>query len=40
MGFEDCRLGLALVHKEVVVDSEDCVLPKTVGFLEKGRSMD
>ena len=40
MGFEGYGLGWAFVHKEVVVESENCVLPKTMGFLEKGRSTD
>ena len=40
MGFEGYGLGWAFFHKEVVVESENCVLPKTMGFLEKGRSTD
>ena len=40
MGFDDFRLGLELVHKEVVAESEDCVLLGTVDFLEKGCSID
>ena len=40
MGFVGYRVGLAFVHKGVVVESEHFVLPRTVGFLEKGRSTD
>jgi hypothetical protein len=40
MGFEGYGLGLAFVHKEVVAESENFFLPRTVGFLEKGRSTD
>jgi hypothetical protein len=50
MGFEDYKPDLAFVHKEdideslegeeVVVELEDCVPPRTVGFLEKGYSTD
>jgi hypothetical protein len=48
MGFEDYELDLAFVHKEdeslereeVVAELEDCVPLRTVGFLEKGYSMD
>jgi hypothetical protein len=40
MGFVDYRLGLEFVHKGVVAESKNCVLPRTVGFLEKGRSTD
>jgi hypothetical protein len=34
------RVGLAFVRKGVVAESEHFVLPRSVGFLEKGRSMD
>jgi hypothetical protein len=48
MGFEDYKLDLTFVHKEdeslereeVVVELENCVPPRTVGFLEKGYSTD
>jgi hypothetical protein len=50
MGFEDYKPDLAFVHKEdideslegeeVVVELEDYVPPRTVGFLEKGYSTD
>jgi hypothetical protein len=40
MGFEDYKLDSAFVHKEVVVELENCVPPRTMGFLEKGYSMD
>jgi hypothetical protein len=50
MGFEDYKPDLVFVHKEdidgslegeeVVVDLEDCVPLKIVGFLEKGHSTD
>ena len=40
MGFVGYRVGLAFVHKGVVAGSEHFVLSRTVGFLEKGRSMD
>ena len=50
MGFEDYKLDMAFVHKEdidgslegeeIVVELEDCVPLRTVGFLEKGYSMD
>ena len=40
MGFEGYKMDLAFVHKGVVVELENCVLPRTVGFLEKGCSMD
>jgi hypothetical protein len=40
MGFEGYRMGLEFVHKEVVAESENCVLPRTMDFLEKGRSTD
>ena len=40
MGFVDYRVGLAFVHKGVVAESENFVLPRTVGLVEKGRSMD
>jgi hypothetical protein len=40
MGFEDYKLDLAFVHKEVVVELEDCVPLRTMGFLEKGYSTD
>jgi hypothetical protein len=50
MGFEDYKLDLAFFHKEnidgslegeeVVLEIEDCVPLRTVGFLEKGCSTD
>jgi hypothetical protein len=50
MGFANYKLDSAFVHKEdineslereeVVVELEDCVPPRTVGFLEKGYSTD
>jgi hypothetical protein len=50
IGFEDYKPDLAFVHKgvmdeslegeEIVVELEDCVPPRTVGFLEKGYSRD
>jgi hypothetical protein len=40
MGFEDYKMDLAFVHKEVVVELVNCVPPRTVGFLEKGYSTD
>jgi hypothetical protein len=50
MGFEDYKPDSAFVHKEdideslereeVVAELEDCVPPRTVGFLEKGYSTD
>ena len=40
MGFAGYRVGLVFVHKGVVVELENCVLPRTVGFLEKGYSTD
>jgi hypothetical protein len=50
MGFEDYKPYLAFFHKEdideslegeeVVVELENCVPPRTMGFREKGYSMD
>ena len=40
MGFEDYKMDLGFVHKDFVAEFEDCVLPRTVVFLEKGCSMD
>ena len=40
MGFEGYGLGWAFVHKEVVAEPENFVLPGIVGFLKKERSMD
>jgi hypothetical protein len=40
MGFTGYRLGLEFVHEEVVTESENFVLPKIVGFLEKECSTD
>ena len=40
MGFVDYRVGLAFVHKGFFVEPEHFVLPRTVGFLEKGCSTD
>jgi hypothetical protein len=40
MGFAGYRVGLAFVHKGVIAESEHFVLPRTVGFLEKGCSTD
>jgi hypothetical protein len=48
MGFEDYKRDSTFVHKEdeslereeVVSELEDCVLLRTVGFLEKGYSTD
>ena len=40
MGFEDYKLDLGFVQKGVVVELENCVLPRIVGFLEKGYSTD
>jgi hypothetical protein len=50
MGFEDYKPDLVFVHKEdideslegeeVIVELEDCVPLRTVGFLEKGYSTD
>ena len=39
MGFEGYGLGWAFVHKEVVAESANFVLPGSVGFLRKERSM-
>ena len=39
MGFEGYGLGWAFVHKGVVVESMNFVLPGSVGFLRKERSM-
>ena len=40
MGFVGYRVGLAFVHKGVAMESENFVLLRTVGFLEKGCSTD
>ena len=39
MGFVGYRVGLAFVHKGVVAESGHFFLSRTMGFLEKGRSM-
>jgi hypothetical protein len=40
MCFEDYKLDLEFVHKEVVLELDNCVPPRTVGSLEKGYSTD
>ena len=39
MGFEGYGLGWEFVHKEIVAEFANLVLPGSVGFLKKEHSM-